>query len=124
MPFEPTDELGSTALRLASTLRKIGVGKLVLAVLFLILAFTGYETPRAVNVSLLMVGVNLLIMGVLCFSVGKPFRRAANDPPRLLSDALKRSNDVLFGYYLSVLVLAILVAGVATVEFLVRIYGR
>ncbi len=121
MSFDTANELGGNARQLSSTLRMVGIGKLVLALMFLILALTGYETPRAVNVSLLMVGVNLLIMGVLCLSMGKSFRRAANDPPRLLSDALNRSNEVLFVYYLFVLVMAILVVGVATFTFLMRI---
>lgn len=122
MSFDPANELGGNARRLSSTLRKVGIGKLVLAVLILILAFTGYDTPRAVNTWLLIIGFNLLMLGGLCLSVSKAFGRAAIDPA-LVGAAMEESNK-LFGYYLFLLSLAVLGVGFDTVAFLIRIVSR
>lgn len=112
------------ARRLAATLRLVGVGKLVLAALTLVLAFTGYDTDRNVNTSFLIIGVNLILLGLLCLSVGKSFGLASGEqvPPRF-AEALQKANK-LFGYYLFLLGLAVLGVGVDTVMFLVKIASR
>lgn len=115
---------GDASRRLSSTLRLVGVGKLVLAALTLVLAFTGYDTPRPVNLSFLLIAANLLMLGGLCLSVGGSFGRAAGEPaPPQLAEALQKANK-LFGYYLVLVGLAVLGVGIDTVMFLAKIAGR
>ncbi|MFO0952989.1 MAG: hypothetical protein U0835_17915 [Isosphaeraceae bacterium] len=110
--------------RLAATLRLVGVGKLVLAGLMLVLAFTGYDTAKAVNAGALLVGINLLMLGWLCLAMGKSFARASGEPaPPALAAALVQTNR-LFGYYLVLILLAVLGVGFGTLTFLARILGR
>lgn len=112
------------ATRLASTLRLVSVGKIVLAAMTLVLAFTGYNTARAVNIGLLIVGVNLLALGNLCHSVGTAFGKAGgSQPPPVLTEAIARANR-LFGYYLGLIVLAMLVVGYELLMFLIKIASR
>jgi hypothetical protein len=110
--------------RLGSTLRLVGIGKLVLASLTLILAFTGYETPKAVNIGLFFIGINLLMLGLVCLALGKSFGRASGETaPPAPGMALAQANK-LFGYYLVLILLAVLGAGFDTVMFLGQILSR
>lgn len=110
--------------RLGSTLRLVGIGKLVLASLTLVLAFTGYETPKAVNVGLFFVGINLIMLGWACVALGKSFGRASGETaPPALEMALAQANK-LFGYYLVLILLAVLWVGNSTVVFLGKILSR
>jgi hypothetical protein len=110
---------------LARVLRLVGLSKLLLAAMTLVLAFTGYETPRPVNVTLLVIGINLLVLGALCLSAGRSFRwagrMAATDPA--LGEALRKMTR-LFGYYSLLLVLAVLGVGYDLVTFLAKILSR
>lgn len=110
--------------RLAATLRLVGLGKLALGTLTLVLAFTGYETPKAVNVGAFFLGINLLMLGWVCLSLGRSFGVAAGEPaPPALREALARANK-LFGYYLVLIVLALIGVGFDTVMFLGTILAR
>jgi hypothetical protein len=110
--------------RLASTLRLVGIGKLVLASLTLLLAFTGYETPKAVNIGLFFVGVNLLVLGWVCLALSRSFARASGETtPPALGLALDQANK-LFGYYLVLVLLAVLGVGFDAVTFLGKILSR
>jgi hypothetical protein len=109
---------------LSRTLRLVGLGKLVLGILTLILAFTGYDTPRAVNGSFALIGINLLVLGWLSLAVSQSFARASGDPVSpLQAEALSHANR-LFGYYLVLLSLAVLGVGFDTVMFLIKIMTR
>lgn len=115
---------GGDAGRLSSTLRLLGVGKLVLAVLTLILAFTGYDTNRALNMTHLIIGLNLLMLGWVCLALGKSFGLASGTPaPPALQDALRRANT-LFGYYLILIALAVVGVGIDTVMFMAKLVSR
>jgi len=108
----------------ASTLRLVGIGKLVLASLTLVLAFTGYETPKAVNVGLFFIGINLLMLGWICLALGKSFGRASGEIAQpALGMALAQANKLL-GYYLVLILLAVLGVGFDTVMFLGKILSR
>ncbi len=110
--------------RLASTLRLVGVGKLVLASLTLFLAFTGYDTAKAVNVGLLFLGINLLVLGWVCLAVSKAFGVASGEPvPPALGVALGHANR-LFGYSLVLILLAVLAVGFDAVTFLGKLLSR
>src|SRR5690349_17991439 len=86
--------------RLAATLRLVGIGKFVLASLTLVLALTGYDTPKAINIGLLFIGINLLMLGWVCLALSRSFRLASGEPaPPALGVALGHANK-LFGYYL------------------------
>jgi hypothetical protein len=112
------------ASHLASTLRLVGIGKLVLAALTLVLAFTGYDTPKAVNIGHFFIGINLLMLGWVCLALGKSFGRASGEPaPPALAAALVQANT-LFGYYLVLILLAVLGVGYDTVMFLGKILSR
>lgn len=123
MSFGTTDEPGRKLQRLAGTTGLVGIGKLILAVLVSVLAFTGYDTPDAVNKTLLYTGVILAVLGSLCVSAGKSFGRAANDPAALLGPALESMNR-LFLFCLILLSLAVLVVGSETARFLEQIFSR
>lgn len=110
---------------LAGTLRLVGIGKFLLALETLALAFTGYATPRPVNGPLLLIGVNLLVLGWICLAAGRAFGRAAGvgPVPTALAEALEKTNKV-FGYYVVLIGLAVLGVGIALVTFLAKIVGH
>ncbi len=122
MSFGTTDEPVRKLQRLAGTMGLVGIGKLILAVLVSVLAFTGYDTPQAVNTTLLYIGVILAVIGSLCLSAGKSFVRAANDPA-LLGPALESTNR-LFLFCLILLSLAVLIVGSETARFLEKVVTR
>jgi hypothetical protein len=110
---------------LAGTLRLVGIGKLILASETLTLAFTGYETPRPVNGSFLLIWVNLLVLGWACLVAGRAFGRAAGEKPvpAALAEALEKTNKI-FGYYVVLIGLAVLGIGIDLAMFLAKILGR
>jgi|GEM_PF-4970253 len=123
MSFGTTDEPVRKLQRLGGTMGLVGLlGMLILAVLVWVLAFTGYETPQAVNKTLLYSGVILAVLGSLCLSAGKSFGRAANDPA-LLGPALESTNR-LFLFCLIMLSLAVLIVGSEMAKFLEKVVSR
>lgn len=123
MSFEPNGELAMALRRLSAVLGMVGLGNLALAVLVSVLAFTGYDTPQAVNTTLLYIGVILAVLGSLCLSAGKSFVRAANDPAASLGPALKNMYG-LFGFCLIMLSLTVLIVGSETAKFLEKVISR
>lgn len=110
--------------KLASTLRRLGIGTLALAALALILAFTGYDTPRSVNVSCLIGGLGLFILGRLCMSTGRSFGHASGEAiPETLRIALSLT-DRMLGYLFVLIAIATLGVGLETVFFLNGILTR
>lgn len=122
MTFGTTEEPGRKLQRLSGTMGLVGLGMLIMAVLVSVLAFTGYETPQAVNTTLLYIGVLLAVIGSLCLSAGKSFGRAANDPA-LLGPALDSTNR-LFLFCLILLSLTVLIVGSETARFLEQVVSR
>jgi len=123
MSFGTTEEPVRKLQRLAGTMGLVGIGMLILAVMVSVLAFTGYDTPQAVNTTLLYIGVILAVLGSLCLSAGKSFVRAANDPAALLGPALESTNR-LFLFCLIMLSLAVLIVGSETARFLEKVVSR
>ena len=123
MSFKPTEEPGRKLQRLGGTTGLVGLGMLIMAVMVSILAFTGYDTPQAVNTTLLYIGVHLAVLGSLCLSAGKSFVRAANDPAALLGPALDNMNR-LFIFCLILLTLTVLIVGSETARFLEKVVSR
>lgn len=113
------------ACHLSKTLRLVGLGKLILAGMTLVLAFTGYDTPRPVNLALLLIGINLLVLGGSCLAVSRSFGRAggAGPVPPALAEALIKTNTI-FGYYLVLIGLALLGVGIDLVLFLGKLLAR
>ncbi len=104
----------SRSQRLAVMLWMVGMGKLVLAIMILILAVTGYQTTSAVNGTLLLVGINLVLLGGLCLRASRAFQTL------LTEDALHVTAKI-FGYYVILLALAILGVGYDLIVFLSKI---
>lgn len=110
------------ARRLSSTMRILGILKLILAALAVLLAFTGFNTAKSVNSWLLLAGLNLYLLGRSCRSAGIAFHRASGAPiSPLLGEALQRTNK-LFGYYFVLVCIAVAVVGLNAAGFFVKIY--
>ena len=103
--------------RITTVLRLVGFGKLVLGVMILILAFTGYDTPKSINLPLLLLGINLLVLGGACLAASRAFQNET------IEVALERTGKI-FGYYLWLLILAILGVGYELVVFVAKISGN
>ena len=112
-----TDSEKSPSQRLGSVLSLVGIGKLILAMMILILAFTGYQTANAVNGPLLLIGINLVLLGGLCLRASRAFRFSSTEDALLVTAKI-------FGYYVVLLTLAILGVGYDLIVFLMKIISE
>ena len=112
-----THKVANPISRLATVLLLVGVGKLVLGAMILILAFTGYDTPKPVNGPLLLIALNLLMLGGGCLAASRAFQNAT------IEAALERTGKI-FGYYLLLLAIAIVGVGYELFLFLIKIFSR
>lgn len=114
--FPPlTEPEAATFRRLGRLLRAGGAALLVVAAGQFVLAFTGYDTPKAINVGLFLGGVVVLMVGTGMVAAGRAVGRSVaggGDKTQLVAAVLQLNNLAL---------IALVVFGLAAVGMVVRV---